>query len=404
MREYTRGIWTYYLFKATTSYGFIVPFSVVYLRHQGYGLDVIGYAQAAFLFAIVAMEIPAGYVADRIGRRASLATGNACTVVVMGGYPFVESVGGWIALYVLWGVAWSFHSAIGDAWLYDFLERSDDSSAFASASGRAESVERAVSAVAAITAGALYAINPDFPFFANAALAVTGVPLVLSLPAARDGLRSDTVVSVREVLRALRLQLSRSEVRWLVLYSALFNVLFSATRWLEQPALEAVGFPLAGFGVLYASFTLLTAGAMLTTGWIQERLGPRLFFLSLVPVCGLAYGMVALLPVLVVPVIYLRRVLDRISSPIRNQYLNDRLDDVGRATVLSGASMVLSLASGLFNAILGRVAEATGPTTFLPIAGLVVVLVAGLLWAGTSPVRPATKLSATGTRRGTRSD
>ncbi len=347
------------------------------------------------------MEIPAGYVGDRIGRRASLAVGNVVTVVVMGGYPFVESVAGWVVLYVLWGVAWSFHSATGDAWLYDFLDQRADASAFARASGRSESVQLAISAVAAVTAGVRYTVEPDLPFFANAALAATGVPLVASLPATR--VKRDTVVTVREVLQALRLQLHRSEVRWLVLYSALFNVLFSATRWLEQPTLEAVGFPLAGFGVLYASFKFVTAGAMLKTGWVQDRLGPRLLFLSLVPICGLAYGTVALLPAFAVPVIYLRRVLDRISTPIRNQYLNDRLDGVGRATVLSGVSMVLSLASGLFNAILGRAAEATGPTAFLPILGLAVVLVAGVLWVGTAPVRP-TKRSTTGTQRGARSD
>lgn len=402
MKRQNRITWTYYLFRATTSYGFIVPFSVVYISRQEYGLDVIGYTQAAFLFAIVAMEIPAGYVADRVGRRASLALGNALTAVVMGGYPFVASVEGWVGLYVLWGVAWSFHSAIGDAWLYDFLEGTGDSATFASTSGRAESVELAVSAVAAVTAGVLFTVDPDLPFFANAALAAAGIPLVVTLPAARDG--AAATVSVRAVLRALRLQLRRPEVRWIVAYSALFNVLFSVTRWLEQPALEAVGFPLAGFGVLYASFKLVSAGATLTTGWIQKSLGPRLFFLALVPVCGFAYGTVALVPAFVVPVIYLRRVFDRVSSPIRNQYLNDRLEESGRATVLSGASMVLSLASGLFSAVLGGVAEATGPTTFLPVAGVVVALVAGALWLGTSPIRSVRDESAPGAGRRVRSD
>lgn len=402
MKRQNRITWTYYLFRATTSYGFIVPFSVVYISRQEYGLDVIGYTQAAFLFAIVAMEIPAGYVADRVGRRASLALGNALTAVVMGGYPFVASVEGWVGLYVLWGVAWSFHSAIGDAWLYDFLEGTGDSATFASTSGRAESVELAVSAVAAVTAGVLFTVDPDLPFFANAALAAAGIPLVVTLPAARDG--AAATVSVRAVLRALRLQLRRPEVRWIVAYSALFNVLFSATRWLEQPALEAVGFPLAGFGVLYASFKLVSAGATLTTGRIQKSLGPRLFFLALVPVCGFAYGTVALVPAFVVPVIYLRRVFDRVSSPIRNQYLNDRLEESGRATVLSGASMVLSLASGLFSAVLGGVAEATGPTTFLPVAGVVVALVAGALWLGTSPIRSVRDESAPGAGRRVRSD
>lgn len=397
-----RGIWIYYAFEGSTSYGFIVPFSVVYLQHQGHGLDVVGYTQAAFLFAVVAFEVPAGYVADRLGRRETLAAGNVVTVLVMVGYTYASTTGAWIGLYVLWGMAWSLHSAIGDAWLYDFLEGESESGTFARTSGRGMSVELAVSAVAAVAAGVLYGVDPDAPFYANAALAATGVPLVLSLPEARsDEVRRPSIGAVLEVLRR---QLHRPEVRWLVLYAALFNALFSMTRWLEQPALDAVGVPLVGFGILYASFKLVSAGAALSTGWIRSALGPRSFFLLLVPICAVFYGAVAVVPAFVVPVIYLRRALDRISGPIRNQYLNDRLDGVGRATVLSGASMALSLASGLSSAVLGRVAEAAGPTTFLPVAGVAIASLGGVLWLTTAPVRRPSRSTSRQSDRGVGSD
>ena len=386
MNHRKRTIWTYYLYKATTSNGFMLPFSIIYIQQQGYGLDVIGVTQSAFLFTLVLSELPAGYLADRIGRRPTLALGNGLTVVVLGAYPFVSSASGWVALYVLWGLAWACHSAIGDAWLYDYLEQRATPTAFARMSGRGESAMLATSAIAALCATGLYALNPDLPFLANAALAAVGVPLVLLLPSARNG--TTTATPVREVLSVLRLQLSRPEMRWLVVYAALFNVLFSVTRWLEQPALETVGFPIAGLGILYAMFKLVSAGATMTTGWIQRTLGPRRFFLLLLPVCGVAYASILVIPAFVVPVLFLRRTLDSVSAPIRNQYLNDRLEGAGRATVLSGASMVLSLASGTTNIVFGQLAESTGPTAFLPVVGVIVVLVAGVFWILTSPVRP----------------
>lgn len=386
MDRRTRTLWTYYLYKATTSYGFYLPFSTIYLVQQGYGLDVIGLAQSAFLFAMVAAEIPAGYVADRIDRRTTLAAGNALSTVSLGAYPFVGSATGWIVVYGLWGLGAACHSAIGEAWLYDLLAQRTDESSFARTSGRGATVELTVSAASAIAASLLYGLDPSLPFLANAVLSAAGIPLLLTLPATRNG--AETVISISETLHALKLQLHRSEVRWLVAYAALFNVLFSVTRWLEQPALDAVGIPVMSFGLLYAGFKLVTAGATSTTGLLQEHLGPRRFFLLLLPVCGVAYAMVHFLPLFVVPVLLLRRALDRVSRPIRNQYLNDRLDSVGRATILSGVSMALHLASGAGNAVFGQVAEATGAMVFLPVAGVGVVVVAGLLWLATDPVRP----------------
>lgn len=380
-----RTIRIYYAYRATTSYGFYAPFGTIYLLHQGYGLDVVGLAQSAFLFAMVSGEIPAGYFADRVGRRASLALGNGISAVVLGLYPVVDSAGGWVAIFALWGLGWACHSAIGDAWLYDFLARESDESEFALRSGRAETAVLATSALAALAASLLWTVDPTAPFLANAALAGAGIPLLLGLPATGGG--AENALGVREAVEILRVQVRRPEVRWLVAYAALFNVLFSMTRWLEQPALEAVGVPVAGLGVLYAAFKLVSAGATSAAGWIQDRLGPRWFFLLLMPVCGLAYASIAIFPMLVVPVLFLRRALDRISGPIRNQYLNDRLQGVGRATVLSGAAMALNLASGVSNAVVGQIAEATGPLAFLPWAGLVIALAAGVLWLRTSPVR-----------------
>jgi MFS family permease len=386
MNEYRRTVWRYYAYHATTSYGFWVPVGILFLAAaRGYGFGLIGLAQSAFLLASVAADVPAGYLADRAGRRVTLAVGNGLTAVVMALYAVAGSGRAYVALFALWGVAWACHSAIGDAWLYELLDERFEESTFARVKGRAETVELVVSAGAAVLAGLLYAVAPWLPFVANAALAAAGLPLLVSLPAADRP--AGAAVSVRETLSVLRAQAGRPEVRWLVAYAALFNALFSLTRWLEQPSLDAVGVPVAGLGLLYAGFKLISAGAMTTTGWIDDRLGPRRFFGLLIPVCGVAYLSIAVLPLAVLPVIVLRRVVDRVSGPIRNQYLNDRIDGVGRATVLSGASMTLSLASGLSNAVVGQVVEATGPLAFLPWAGGGVAVAAGLLWLLTDPVR-----------------
>jgi MFS family permease len=383
--ENSRTVHLYYAYQTTTANGFWIPYAYVYLLELGFGEATFGFANAAFLFTMVAAEIPAGYVGDRFGRRVSLGVGNLLATAVFGLYAFVGSTPQIVALFAVWGVGYAFHSAAGEAWLYDLLDGSDTTDEFARVSGRSETASLLSSAGGALAATPLYWVNPALPFLANALLSGVGIAVLAALPSTGDG--PETTFSARRVVRMLRAQARRPEIRWLVVYTALFNPLLSMTRWLEQPALKAAGVPLAGFGALYASFQVVSAAGTWTTGWLQDSVGPKRFFLLLAPLVGLAYGLVAVVPAFVVPVVYLRRVLARVVGPLRNQYLNDRFDGASRATMLSGVSMVLTLASGVSAAVFGPIAEAMGPLAFLPRAGIVVTSLAALLWVVTNPVR-----------------
>ena len=100
-----------------------------------------------------------------------------------------------------------------------------------------------------------------------------------------------------------------------------------------------------------------------------------------------AYG-VAVVPAFVIPVVVLNRSSRAVTRPIRNQYLNDRLADVGRATVLSGVSMVMMTVGGVGRLLAGTVAESVGLLRVLVVGGGAVALLGGLLWVVCDPVRP----------------
>ncbi|WP_137285963.1 MFS transporter [Halorussus salinisoli] len=379
----------YYLYRATLSPGFYLPVSVVYMEAQGLGLADIGFVQGAFSFAMVASELPTGYLGDLLGRRTALALGNSVVVAVMLGFTVADSTPAFTAVYVLWAVGWTFRTGTADAWLYELLADRDAEDEYARISGRADSTLRVVSAGTALAAGFLYTVDPTVPFLANAGLAALGLPLLFTLPRTQevDADGDDAQMGIREAARVLRAQLSRPSIRWLVVYAALFNLAFSVTRVFEQPALRAVGVPITGLGLLYAGFKLVSAAASSAAGPLQDRIGTRGVLLLLVPAVGIAYASFAVVPLLLVPVLFFRRGIQRVTRPVRNEYVNDRLEDVGRATVLSGVSMALSLASGTANVLGGRVAAVVGPVAFLSGTGVAVALVAGLLWTVTRPVR-----------------
>lgn len=423
----------YYAYRASNSAGFYLPVSIVYLQSQGFGLAFIGLTQATFGLASLLAEVPSGYVGDRLGRRGSLAAGSILRASALLAYPFIDAKAAFLFVQVVWATGFAFRSGTQDAWLYELLRARCAADDYARIESRGSTVLLAVSAAAALASGILFAVDQSLPFLLNAGLALSGLGLLVTFPtvssvessapctvtnadhldpsaatnagvrrtdesgesdtakseepATTDDRNSDDVFGLGDAIHVLRVQATRPSVRWLVLYAALFGGLFSVTRWLEQPMLREVGVPVAGLGVLYAAFKLVSAGAAATTGWIHEHLGARRVFALLIPLYAVAYGSVAFLPIAVVPALFLNRSVRTITRPIRNQYLNDRLDDVGRATVLSGVSMVLSVFSVVANVGGGRIAQQVGGLALLPWAGVAVAAVAAVVWIAASPIR-----------------
>jgi len=376
----------YYAYFVTTSIGFYIPVGVVFLAEvRGFGMDAIGTIMAAYLVGMVVGELPTGYLGDRLGRRESLAIGNALMATSLVAWAFLRTPVEYALLNVVWAVGTTFRSGTADAWLYELLERHDAADEFARVSGRASTARLLVSAGAAVAAGALVTVDWTLPFYVNAALAALGLPILASLPAVDDGNAGD--FTVPKAVATLRTQVARPELRWFVAYAALFYGLYQLALAFEQLALREVGVSLSGLGLLYAGFKLVSAGAASTAGWFQNRLGVRGVFGLYAPAVGVAFAAVAAWPLLLIPVLFLNRGLDALSRPIRNQYLNDRFSGMGRATVLSGASIVLSLFAAGADLLGGVVAAAVGPVQLLVGAGLTAAGAAGLLWVAVTPVR-----------------
>ncbi|WP_049972809.1 MFS transporter [Haladaptatus cibarius] len=380
-----RTILLYYLYQATLSNGFYLPVGIIFLQQQrGFGLGIIGLTQGAFGLALVFAEIPTGYLGDRLGRRSTLALSSVITTLVMALYTVITTPTAYVLLYILWAIGWSLESGTGSAWLYEILSERLDSDEFARVRGRGSTVSLLVSAISAVIAGVLVTVAWPLPFVAAATLSAAGLPVLVALPTATVDTRRLTLV---DGLRTLSTTVTDPGLRWFIVYSAIFYALFDVLRAFEQPAVTGVGVPVAALGVLYAGLKLVSACSAAATGWFANRFGVSNSFRLLIPVVGIAFLLVGILPVVVIPVVFLIRAIQSIVQPLRAQYVNDRADDVGRATVLSGVSMALSLAGGGANLVAGQFAERVGLIVFLAVAGCLSVGAAGLLWIRTTPVR-----------------
>jgi len=392
----------YYLFRLTNTSGFFLPVSILILHDKGFGLDFIGMAYAVYGVAKLLWEIPTGYLGDWLGRRTSLALGSGIRAIVIGVYPFIGTGAVYLGLHVLWAAGRAFRSGTQDAWLYEILQARFDETDFVRIESRGNTLKLLTDATTAITGGVLYTLNAAYPFVGTSAIALLGIPLVLSFPSTSDlsTTESDATVdegpslTIAKALEMLHVQVRRPKIRWFVLYAAVFYALFVVTRIYEQPALESVGVPVAGFGVLYAGFKLFSAGIASIVGSIHARIGTKGVMGCLIPAYAVVYASILFAPIAIVPVLFINRGLRTMTSPVTNQYLNRRIGDLGRATVLSGASMVLALVGSGARVVAGRGTELLGTVTFLAGAGIALPTIGALLWIFVPQTRPPTTADA----------
>ncbi|GAA0223030.1 MFS transporter [Halobacterium noricense] len=398
--DLSRNIGLYYAYKATKAVEFYRPIMYLYFLSLGLNFTAIALLEGVYNVTTVLGEVPTGYVGDRIGRRNSLLVGTVIITVTLVGIGFAETLLELSVLYACWSMGYNFRSGSDDAWLYDTLTDELSTDQFAHIRGRGQSVALLVGVVGSVAGGYLGNIDLSYPFLVASGVAGTGIPILLSLEEPTSYEESDAdELGLREAVGVISETLSHPRLRSFVVY---YFVLFSAVSYLVfmyvQPILETV-LPQVGIpqgevepllGWFYAAVSLLSAGLSYHTGTIRDRIGLRRWFLVIPFVVGIGLVALWMMPVLAIPAFLFARGISETTRSLASQYVNDRIDTLGRATVLSSLAMVSSVTVIPFQLGSGVISDVTSPLTALAVAGGVLIIGSFIVLAWESPVKSVT--------------
>jgi MFS family permease len=134
------GVARYYLYEATDTAGFVWPVLTLFLLSRSLSFTEIATLSATMAVLVVLGEVPTGYLGDRIGRRNSLVLGRVAAVASLVGFLVVTMSPGFLVLYALWALTFTFASGTEAAWLYDTLKERLDTDEFTRVRGRGRAV------------------------------------------------------------------------------------------------------------------------------------------------------------------------------------------------------------------------------------------------------------------------
>ncbi|MCJ7682271.1 MAG: MFS transporter, partial [Candidatus Aminicenantes bacterium] len=291
-----------YIYKFLSEFYLIVPILIPFYKSNGLNTTQIFIVQASYALAVLLLEVPSGYLSDRIGRKHTLILGALFFPIGIGVYMLGSVVWHFILAEVFIAGANSMRSGCDSALIYDTLLMMKQESEYKKYEGRSIFFTRIGTSVSSLLGGLLALISLELPFLVNliSVSAMLPVALVLIEP---ERQKRAAVHPIRDILKILRFALDHPRIRFFILYNALIMSANIIGVWAYFLYYREAGIHLGLFGLIFALYQLSSAFGSMRAHFLEKKIGPDkiLFMILLFPV--IYFSLAAVQTPLLIPLI-----------------------------------------------------------------------------------------------------
>jgi MFS family permease len=334
--------------------------------------------QAMFGAAVVLLEFPSGYLADRIGYRTSLLVGGifwgAGWIAYAGGTTF----GAMVVAEITLGAGSAFISGADRALLWTSLEAAGCGRHYTRWDGRLRAAAQVSEALTSAVGGWLYARAPRLPFWLEVPATVVGFGAVLAM---REPPRRPSAEHRSHLVRSLhivRFTLWRQRrLQGAIALSVALGLSSFVMVWLIQPYMQSHGIPTVWFGPLWALAHVWLAAVSLVSARIVMAFGRHATLLGCCLLIPLGYAGLAMSTSAWGVVFYLCfMTLRGLQGPILATAMQEDAPGEDRASVLSLAALLFRLAFIAVGPLIGALADRAGLDATLGVMGVLFTVAA----------------------------
>ncbi|MCH8994379.1 MAG: MFS transporter [Chloroflexi bacterium] len=377
-RAFEANIWKTYLLHFLMYFQLWWSIWVLYLTDlRGFSLTQVAVLEALFWGTAVLAEVPTGVIADRFGRKISLALGAGFTAVAVLVFGLATSYTAVLISYLVWALGVAFLSGAEYALLFESLRALGREGEFQRVAGRFGAIF-SFAALAGGLAGAPIAAATDLsvPILLSAGIVAPGVLVALSLrePPLPEG---EVRLAYADLLReSARTATRLPAVRYMLILSALVAALAFGPALFMQPFLSSHDVEVGLFGFIQTPVRVAGMVGALAAYLVVARLGTRGTFLAAPLLMGGAFLALgawdSIYAFAAFPVVGF---VNTLLLPPATDYLNQRIPNNQRATILSLRTMLVSLVAAALAPGLGVAADMISlRAVFLISAGVVAVV------------------------------
>ena len=381
------NIWKYYVFHFFLNFQLWWPIWIIYLTEKrGLTLGQVTLIDVPFWLSIIALQVPAGAIADRWGLRPTLIASAAAFAVAITFFGLASSF--WLILgsYFIWGIAFSLLSGAESAFIYDTLKSLGRESEYPKVYGRQWAIAMGAT-VAGTLLGAPLAAATDLsvPIVLSGGVAGFAVLAALAFKEPlREGARDHTPSYGHIIRESVHIVRTQPAVRYSILFFGLLAVGMIAPIFFFQPFLVRHDIGVGSLGLWQTPMRVAGIVGALAAARLIMALGERRAFYLMPVLLAASYALLAawdsVYAQIVFPVINFVLVF---SQPTVTNYLNRRLPSEQRATVMSLTNLVRSAVLVPSAPLLGVLADEASLSASFAVGGVIIAALALpllLLW------------------------
>ena len=333
---------------------FYGPVATLYRQAQGVSLFQITIIESISLLVMIALEIPWGFVADRIGYKKTLVICNALYFVSKIVFWQATGFAWFLAERLLLSVVLAGISGCDSAYLFIAAGEKDSHRVF----GVYSAMGTAGLMVAAVVFSAVSADNYRLAAFLT--VVSYGVSMVLSFALGDPGIRAVRRSCFANDAKAVISALKGNKRFFIFLIAAMLLAESNQTItvFLSQVQYVRAGIATKYMGYIYILMTLAGLTAALSgrfTNRIGESRAGKILFTAAAIAC--AVTAVTADPLLSVLLIVLLRLSASMFAPISMSVQNRQINIAARATLLSVYSCIMNTGAIFTNLVFGRLAD-----------------------------------------------
>lgn len=329
---------------------FFLPVVMLFYNYKGLNMGDFFLIQGIFSLAVFVLEIPTGYIGDLFSRKHTLIIGNF--IWIAGYLIWIFGKGFWAVLSgeLIFAVTLSLISGTVEAYLYDLLKKRHKEEKFHQKYAKMEMLGNLMLTISTLTGAFIYQfLGPSIPLWGSIICLIVSTIILILLP---DVPESKRIVAKdkskwQDILDISKYALRHSELKWLMLFPAVYGMLTLVLMWGLQSVMLFRELPIFMFSVVMGANAFLRTFWSGVSGKILEKINLSgiiklqclIIVIATIGSCIAAYvpQQIVYLCLLLMMMASSSAVLSKISTSV---LINHRIKSDERATVLSVGSMV----------------------------------------------------------------
>jgi len=348
-----------------------MPVVVLFYQSNNMGMHEIFVLKSIYSIAMVAMEIPSGWLADVWGRKKSLILGSILGSVGFLIYSFSYDFWAFASAEIILGIGFSFISGSDSAMLYDSLKADNKTDKYLREEGRITSVGNFAEAIAGVAAGFLAAISLRTPFYFQFAVASIAIPAAFTMIEPQVHSR-EHIHSIGRLLKNIKASFVQDHnLRIAILISSLTGTATLTFAWLVQPFFKAINLPIEMFGIFWTALNLTVGVSSVFAYKISLFFGRKWSLLIVILLLSAGYIFSGIsISYLGLTFLFLFYFARGIATPIFKNYINTYTKSEVRATMLSVRNFIIRIIFAGIGPLLGWTTDNIGLDKAFLLAGI----------------------------------